>query len=78
MSCNKKNAYFLCLVQQALTIPTVFFPLMFYALYKAFPHGKGSLQHRRHTVSAISRGFQHQTPPSLNTSGPQVDQYSMF
>nr|XP_025147333.1 leucine-rich repeat and guanylate kinase domain-containing protein isoform X2 [Bubalus bubalis] len=26
------------------------------ALYKqAFPHGKGSLQHRRHTVSAISR-----------------------
>ncbi|KAJ1063032.1 hypothetical protein K5549_005061 [Capra hircus] len=25
------------------------------ALYKAFPHGKGSFQHRRHTVSAISR-----------------------
>nr|XP_042104780.1 leucine-rich repeat and guanylate kinase domain-containing protein isoform X3 [Ovis aries] len=29
------------------------------ALYKAFPHGKGSLQHRRHTVSAISRPGLH-------------------
>ncbi|XDB49517.1 hypothetical protein AB1E18_003088 [Capra hircus] len=29
------------------------------ALYKAFPHGKGSFQHRRHTVSAISRPGLH-------------------